>query len=238
MKTIAIAGLMGTMLLAACSPKFYTPNTQNVPMIQSRGQTNLALAGNGNQVEFQGAYGVSDAIAIQASGGLFIPRDLDNGDGGSGRFIEGGVGYYRPIQDHFVFETYALAGYGNVENHLPSTRNANPGTSGDISANLFRLALQPSFGYTSRYFSVAASTRLGWLNYSNITGDLVFNGERQVDYLAANKSGVLLEPALTIRGGLEKIKLQIQAGYSFNLSNSDFRQDNSFLTVGLNFNFR
>ncbi len=238
MKTIAIAGLLSTLLLTACSPKFYTPNTQNVPMIRSRGQTNLTLAGNGNQVEFQGAYGVSDAIAIQASGGLFIPKDLDNGDGGSGRFIEGGVGYYRPINDHFVFETYALAGYGHVENHMPSTTGTHPGTTGDISANLLRLSLQPSFGYTSRYFSVAASTRVGMLNYSNITGDLIFDNESQTDYLTTNRSGVLLEPALTIRGGLEKIKLQVQAGYSFNLSNSTFRQDNSFLTVGLNFNFQ
>ena len=34
--------------------KYYVPNTQNVPLISERGETNLTLSGNGNQVEFQG----------------------------------------------------------------------------------------------------------------------------------------------------------------------------------------
>ena len=41
------------------------PNTQNVPLISERGETNLTLSGNGNQVEFQGAYGVSDKMAFE-----------------------------------------------------------------------------------------------------------------------------------------------------------------------------
>lgn len=39
-----------------------------------------------------------------------------------------------------------------------------------------------------------------------------------VDYLTTD-SHYILEPALTIRGGFEKIKLQIQAQYSANLNN-------------------
>ena len=54
--------------------------------------------------------------------------------------------------------------------------------------------------------------------------------------MESNSSNVLLEPALTVRGGLEKIKLQVQYGYSVNLSHPNFRQDGSFLTIGLNFN--
>jgi hypothetical protein len=49
-------------LLISCSPKYYVPNTQNVPLIHAQGQTNLSVAGNGNQVEFQGAYGINDAL--------------------------------------------------------------------------------------------------------------------------------------------------------------------------------
>ncbi len=74
-----------SFLVTGCSPIFYTPNTQNVPMISKKGDNKIVVAGNTNQVELQGAYGLSDAFAIQANAGLFIPRNLDNGDGRVGR---------------------------------------------------------------------------------------------------------------------------------------------------------
>lgn len=160
---------------------------------------------------------------------------MDNGDGGSGKFIELGAGYFTPVSKDWVFETYGILGLGSVENHFPSTKGNYPGTNGDIFANIFRVGIQSNFGYKSKYFSAAVSSRIINLSYSKIKGDLIFNGENQVDYLKENSSIFLVEPALTIRGGLEKVKLQY--GYSLNLSNSDFRQDNTFLTIGLNYNF-
>jgi hypothetical protein len=230
--------LVAIVLFAGCSPKYYSPNTQNVPLISAKGETNLTLGGNANQVEFQGAYGIGKSVAIQANGGLFIPADLDNGNGGSGKFLELGAGYFKPVQKNFVFETYGIFGFGNMENHMPSTVTGNSGAKGDISANLFRVGIQPNFGFKSKYFSAAISSRIVNLTYNNIEGDLFFDGVNQADYLEGNKSNFLLEPALTLRGGLEKVKLQMQFGYSLNLSNSEFRQDNSFLTFGLNFNFK
>lgn len=234
-KLIYLAFVFG---FVSCSPKFYTPNTQNVPLISEKGETNLTLSGNGNQVEFQGAYGIAENIAIQANGGLFIPSNLDNGDGGSGRFIEVGGGYFNPISENWVFETYGILGLGSFENHLPSTKNDHPQTTGEISANILRIGIQPNFGYKSKYFSAAVSSRIVNLSYNNIKGDLIFAGENQLNYLKDNSSNFLIEPALTVRGGFEKVKLQVQYGYSLNLSHSDFKQDNSFLTIGLNFNFK
>ena len=224
--------------LASCSPKFYTPNTQNVPLISEKGETNLTLSGNGNQVEFQGAYGIGKNIAIQANGGLFIPKDIDNGDGGSGKFVEFGAGYFTPVSENWVFETYGIVGFGSFENHLPSTKSGNPQTTGDISASILRIGIQPNFGYKSKYFSAAVSSRIVNLSYSNIKGDLIYANENQPKYLKDNSSNFLIEPALTLRGGVEKIKLQVQYGYSLNLTNSDFKQDKPFLTIGLNFNFK
>ncbi|HZH88951.1 MAG TPA: hypothetical protein VFD78_07195 [Chitinophagaceae bacterium] len=191
---------------ASCSPIYYTPNTQNVPLISQKGETNLTLSGNANQIEFQGAYGIAENIAIKANGGLFIPSDLDNGDGGSGKFIEFGAGYFMPIQEGFVFEAYGIVGFGGVENHFPYTTEDYPLTKGDISANLFRIGVQPNFGYKSKYFSAAFSSRIVHLSCSNIKGDLVFDHTNQMDYLKCNSSHVLIEQALTVRAGLEIIK--------------------------------
>lgn len=217
---------------ASCSPKYYTPNTQNVPLISEKGETNLTLSGNGNQVEFQGAYGITENIAIQANGGLFIPADLDNGNGGSGKFIEFGGGYFKPLTENLIFETYGILGLGNFENHISGAGG------GDISANILRFGIQPSLGFKSKYFSAALSSRFVNLMYSKIEGNLIYDGQSQLVYLKDNSSNFLVEPALTLRGGFDKVKLQLQYGYSLNLSKSDFRQDNTFLTIGLNFTFK
>lgn len=229
-----LAALFG---FASCSPKFYSPNTQNVPLISEKGETNLSLSGNGNQVEFQGAYGVSENMAIKVNGGLFIPSDLDNGNGGSGKFIEVGGGYFKETSPNWVFETYGIVGVGSFENHLPSTTNDHPQTEGDISAGIFRVGVQPNFGYKSKNFSAAVSSRFVNLSYNKIKGDLIYDGKSQTDYLKNHSSNFLVEPALTVRGGFENMKLQLQYGYSLNLSTNDFRQDHAFLTVGLNFDF-
>lgn len=226
------------LLALGCNPKYYSPNTQNVPLISEKGETNITLSGSGNQAEFQVAYGLSGSFALKANGGLFIPPDLDNGNGGSGNFFEIGGGYYTPVNEKFVFETYGIVGFGSMENHLPSTVAASPQTKGDISAKILRFGIQPNFGYKSRNFSAAISSRIVSLNYSNIEGDLIFDGVNQLNYLEENKSNFLIEPALTIKAGLEKVKLQFQYGYSLNMSNSNFTQDKTFATIGLNFNFR
>ncbi len=224
--------------LVSCSPKFYTPNTQNVPLISEKGETDLTVSGNPNQVEFQGAYGIANNVAIKANGGLFIPANLDNGNGGSGKFVEVGAGYFLPIQEHWVFETYGIVGMGSFENHLPSTQVDYPLTKGNVSSNLYRIGIQPNFGYKSKYFSAAISSRFVSLSYDKIRGDLYFENESQVEYLRDNSSHFLIEPALTIRGGLEHFKVQVQYGYSLNVTNSSFKQDKTFFTVGLNFNFK
>lgn len=235
MKTSKVMMVVTVCALSACSPKYYSANSQNVPLISHQGETNLTLSGSPNQVEFEGAYGVGKNMAVIANGGFFIPADEDNGNGGSGKLIELGAGYFKEVRPHWIFESYGLVGFGSMENHLPSTTGSNPQTKGDISANILRLGVQPNFGYKSKYFSAAVSSRFVNLSYNNIKGDLIYNGESQTDYLQKNSSNFLIEPALTLRGGLEKLKFQLQFGYSFNLSNSNFRQDESFVTFGFNF---
>ncbi|WP_017260253.1 hypothetical protein [Pedobacter arcticus] len=233
MKNLAIlAGL--ALLISACSPKYYSSNTQNVPLISAKGEKNLSLAGNGNQIEFQGAMGVSNNIAIKANGAFFIPAKEDNGNGGSGKLFEVGGGYFTPINQNFVFETYAILGFGSMKNHF----EPNGGDGGDISANVVRYGIQPNFGYKSKNFEAAISSRFVNLNYNGVKGNLVYQGNNQVTYLEENNSNFLIEPALTLRAGFEKLKFQAQIGHSFNLSNNDFRQDKDYVTVGLNYRFK
>jgi hypothetical protein len=226
------------LLSVGCSPKYYVPNTLNVPLIEAKGQTSLTVAGNGNQVEFQGAYGLSNSVALQVNGGAVIPKDEDNGNGGSGRLLEAGLGVFRKVNSHILFDVYALVGMGTVDNDFPTTVTANPGTTGKISADLLRFSVQPSLSAQNKHVSISGSARVSNLRYRNVQGSLIFDGVNQVTYLNDNNSHFLLEPAVTLRAGRQKMRIQVQLVRSLNLTDSSFRQDDNLVSVGLNFNFR
>ena len=192
--------ILGLIILTSCSTKYYIPNSQNVPMIKEKGEANINAVGAGGQAELQAAYGITDGIAVQANGVVVFPQDEDNGNGGKGHLIEGGIGFYKNFNEHFLFDTYLLGGFGYMENHFPGTVNDHPNTTGMISANIARYGLQPSFSWFNDNFSVSGSARFVNLTYSNIDGSLIFDSTEQSACLRDNKSVFLIEPALTIRG--------------------------------------
>jgi len=220
-------------LAAGCNPIYYSPNTQNVLLAPERGDLSLLAATDGNRVEMQAAYAFSDRAALEINGGIFEPADLDNGDGGSGHFVEGGVRYLTPLSASLAWEIHGLLGFGSFDNHFPSSVALHPATTGEITGDLLRFGVQPAFGYRSRYVEAAASTRLVGLRYNGVEGALIYEGEDQVEMLTSANSYFLVEPAITVRAGLERVKVQLQAARSVNLTDSDFRQDESMLTVGI-----
>ncbi len=222
-----------TLFSQACSPIYYSPNTQNVPLLSGKGDHSVAVSGNDTRIEIQGAYAAGEHFGLGLDAGFVRQKDDEEGDGGKGKFGEVQAGYFQNFSEHFIFETYVLLGFGTVENHFPSTITANPTTNGKIESNLLRVGLQPAIGYRSRFFEAALSARLVNLNFSNARGSLIFEQIAQTTYLENNKSLWLIEPALTLRGGTDMLKLQIQANLSANLTNKDFQQDNGQLTIGL-----
>jgi len=234
---VAISILLLSLFLFSCSPRYYSPNTINTPLLTQKGETNINVTGREALIEVQGAYAVANHIGILANGSFFIPKNEDNGDGGQGKFVEAGIGYFIPMSNNMVFDTYLLIGGGNVENHFPSSVTDHPGTTGKIEANLFRIGIQPGIGYKIKNFEAAFNPRISYLTYNSIEGNLIVQ-EDQVKYLNDNKSNFLVEPAITVRGGFEKIKAEVQLGYSFNVSNVDFKQDKLWLSFGLGFRFK
>lgn len=236
MKIQLPVALLFVVIIAGCSPKYYVPNTQNVPTISAKGQVNFTVAGNSNQAELQAAFGITDRLAIQLNGG-YVPQKNNDGNNGSGKLIEAGLGYYYNLGEYWLFDTYALAGGGSVENNFPSTVSDNPSTNGNISANLFRCGIQPGLSFHRRFLIVAGSVRITSLNYWDIDGNLVFEESNQQAYLRNNNSNFMVEPALTLRTGFEKVKFQLQILRSFNLTNPGFKQDNTLVSIGVNFTF-
>lgn len=230
------AGLLLLALLSACAPKYYSSNAQNVPLFTEKDEGSVSGSINPefNRADARVAYAVTPAIALQANGAVYFPQDDSAGNGGSGGLFEVGVGHFRPLPGNLVFELWALGAYGGVENHF----TFDGGNGGKLNANLVRVAVQPALGYKSRRVEGAFSSRIGMLNYFNVDGTLIRGNENQQQYLRDNRMQILIEPAVTVRGGLDALKLEAQLGRSFDVTDDAFPRDDAWASVGVVVLFR
>jgi hypothetical protein len=232
-KVLVSCSLFLIVILTSCSPIYYSPNTHNVPILKAKGDVRAGLFAGESRIEGMAAYALKDHLGILLNGGSFNTKDNDLGDGGSGKFIETGTGYYKMLNKWFQFESYGLLGYGALENHFPSTVINYPNTTGILNTRFMRLALQSSISCTTRYADFTFSTRLARLNYLNTNGSLIFGNIDQVVFIENRKKHFLIEPALTLRLGYDPIKIQVQLGRSVNTSHADFKQDDVSFTFGI-----
>ena len=227
--TLQLILLFSIIILGACQPKYYMPNYQDVPMLEQEGDFNIAINGNTNQLNFNGAYAIKPNIAFKGQYGYYIPQEDSLGNGGSGSLIEVGFGYFKPLSEKINFECFGLFGSGHMENHFTGQNDK----TGNIDADIFRYGLQPAIGYSHENLEFAISSRLAAINYKRIRGDLTFKGDNQIDYLQDKPLQMILEPAFTVKFGLENIKFTSQLGFSLNLLERNFPQDKLYLGLGL-----
>lgn len=243
--TITLFILVG---FSACSPIYYSPNTQNVPMITTRGDMNLTLvAGSSNVndiynsisiIDLQSAYGITSHLSIQVNGGFFSNKEENSDASGTGRIFETGLGYFSKINNNFMLECYGVIGFGNFNNKIEISKIGSNSIYHKISGSLKRFGIQPVFAFKTNSFAAAISSRIVRLDYKNIEGYLLYDGADQVGLLNNNNSYYLFEPALSLKFGWEMIKFQLQYGRSFNLTNPDFRQGKDIISLGLNINLK
>ena len=228
-----LAIVIVVIYLNSCSPVYYIPNTQNVPLLSHEKEYNISMMGNTTSLELQTSVSPVNHLGIQLNSSYFIPQFMDNGDRGRGYMIDGGAGYYKAFgfDDKFIFEAYAVGGIGHAYNGFMYRDSIT--TGGSISTNVARYGVQPIIGFKSKYIDVAVSSRFVALSYFNTTGDLVYNGVRQTDYLSDHSNSFLIEPAFTFRAGSDFFKFQLQVQGSFNTLYSNFYQNNSMITVGI-----
>ena len=213
------------VVISGCSPIYYAPNTLNVPMIREKGQVVVsAHRGDHGSFNFQGAYSPKQNWAVTADG-FWAEEGTSSSIKGSGHMINGGAGYYRPLNSHFMWDTYGILGFGSVENSFSQR---------DVSSSFVRYGVQPSIGFQSKYFDAFVATRIVGLGYFHTTGSEAI----EVQYLKDTRTQFLLEPAVTIRGGYDFVKAQFQLGHSHNMTNSNFKQDEDIVSLGVVFTIK
>ena len=208
------------------------PNAQNVPLFKEKNEYRLFGATKNKKesndfliahvpfsiTEIQAAYSVTDKIGIMAKFITAKAGDFKNhkNDWGKAKYMEGAIGYYKPLKKHGLLEMYG--GFGTGSQHHQYPYNA----TSDLSFT--KLFVQPSIGYTSKGFDIAFSVRFCNLYFSKINyNDTTISRfhQSEIDQISQNKNLFPVEPALTIRAGIEYVKFQLQAVYSRNINNNN-----------------
>ncbi|MBK9731619.1 MAG: hypothetical protein IPO83_10105 [Chitinophagaceae bacterium] len=202
-----------TVFLNSCTVT-YAPNSHNVPLLEEKGELALSAgvyeAAGGTEYagyEAQGAYAVTHHLGLMTN--LLLAGSLSVN--GNHSLFEVGTGYYHTLGTSGVFDAYGGIGFGSLHSYTSNSTVIN-------TLNYQRFFMQPSIGYTSRAFDCAFSLRMCGLNYAEQQSAI---DEYYENEFGPPKFSILAEPAFTLRGGWKYVKLQLQLGYSINLTDAD-----------------
>lgn len=218
MKTVIY--FMSICLLGSCAPDMYVPNMQNIPAFTNKNQIkfNYSFLSPGGH-DIQAAYSFTNKFSIMFNSAIYS----NSGARGTykapskGSAIEIGVGYFKP-KNNLVFENYILFANGNLSNGEGEFGGSAIQPYGNFTSKLFRFSNQTSLAYKRKLFEVAVSNRICFLNYYNISKEpYLFNDIDMRKYINSSPHFAFIEPAFTVRLGLQNIKLQFQIQRSFSL---------------------
>jgi hypothetical protein len=135
-------------------------------------------------------------------------------------FIEAGAGYYKPLGEYFLFDTYAGYGIGKIN----SFQSVDIFTS---YANTYvnRIFVQPSISFICPYFEAALTPRTVMAMVSQSTG---------------RKTGLFVEPTLVLKAGAPNFKITTQFGLSYMLNEyeNSFQYQPFIFSIGLQYSLR
>ncbi len=219
--------LFAIAILTSCS--VYTPNTLHTPLFVHQGQASVGAHIN-QGFNIQGSYAVTDHIAIMGNL-LQVKNSVDNNSTsreGNGALYELGAGYYTPM-GKTVFEINGGIGFGNldIEKNISSEVRK-------FEAKGTRFFLQPSLGYVSKNFEAAFTTRAALLKFNNISTTYLAEDLSADDFVDIDQpTWLFIEPAITLRAGLEKLKFQVQIGKSIKTNKEELGYDSGMISFGL-----
>lgn len=253
MKFILLTALVLILIFSACQPVHYIPNMNNVPILQEKGEGSVSLgigtAGrdSANQYSLHTSYLITNHFAAKTNSVIytFNKNFSSNRTRNSGQIHEIGLGYIHNSEDKFFnFGIWGIMGMGKMNTVVPIQNES-------LSTNLSILGITPTAGFVTDYYSLSFSMKSFYLRYSDIRGNLDYNGVNEVEYLRTYNKSFIIEPTITERIGFKRFKFIQQTTFSRNLmfnaqkrqtdrisgeTNHD-RQVNIIFSLGLSYNF-
>ena len=228
---ITISCIGSLLFLSSCVHYYYQPSANNVPLFKEKGEARIqAQASGGNDLsgfDAQTAYAVGNHTGLQLN--FFHTGDKEQDIGvGRGNYIEAAAGYFHPLHNnHWIFETYAGIGHGSILNVYNSSDINDNSASSKFGVTKF--FAQPSFGFRTKYFSMALSSKLGLASFSLVNSSLKKDGDYSYDAADVEflngKSFFLWEPGFMMRGGFEHFQVLFQVTRSVPFSSGLIMDD-------------
>lgn len=221
MKIFKLATVFSGILLCSCSRYYYVANIQNVPLFREKNEVHLsggyAIGDESQSIEVQSAYSLSKQVGIMANymhswGGIISDKDY-----GKGYYIDGAIGYFKPVGKYGVFEIYG--GFGGSGQHHEYTDTYSGTYQGSADLSFVKFFLQPSFGFTFNWLDAAVSLRICNISYTDIKNFAAGSNDYAEINALQDKGHPFAEPAFTLRAGWKNMKFQFQASYAANLNN-------------------
>jgi hypothetical protein len=247
MKKRTIIIQCASVILCSCSHYYYVSNVQNVPLFREKNEYRagggFSFGDESQCIEIQAAYAAGNNIGIMGNFMAAWGGDASDHDYGKGTYIDGGIGYFRPVGELMSFEFYGGMG-GSSQHHEYSGLGYSQGTIysqnyGTSDLSFIKFFAQPSFGLRHNVFDVAVSTRINSVSYTSI-GNYVSGNSYEYEELnqLGDKTHFFLEPAFTLRCGWKNIKIQLQGSYAGYLNNPKlYFGEEAHLSVGFYYSF-
>jgi len=221
------------IILPGCTHYQYAPSSHNVPLLANKHDFKASVqayaADEMDGIEFQSAFAPIYKMGIMVNGFRVDSGEPDSsGESGRGGCIEGAVGYFQPLFDrHLIIELYGGMGRGKAVNYYTTVHS---------EAVFNKYFAQTALGLKTRFFEWALSARLGYLDYPSFNLSATtssMNMPASITSLQAHRSSTVVEYGMTVRGGLEKLKVQLQLGTSTNLTSEFFPQAPAHMSLGV-----
>jgi hypothetical protein len=233
--------MVSAVSLLSCSPVIYSNVGQNTPMFTEQGEFALngsyAMAGSPDDLmtgshgfSLQAAYAIDDHWA--AIGSLYSIKNREAADetnywDGNGTYWEIGGGRYGKLgMDWLAYEVFGGLGFASIKNDAYLSPDY-------LNINFTKPFIQPSIGFVHKYVDVIFTPRIGYVIFSDPSYNF---GSGEIAY-EIPKDGIVFEPGVTLRGGYQGVKLQVQYNYSTYSygSNADLQAGvyNNYFSIGL-----
>ena len=240
MKLLNIKLLAIAFFANGCTHYYYAPNKVNIPGLREQGDARLeAGIGKGWLMiggDVQGSYAVTDNVGIMVNGALTSSvADWGTDDHRTrSSFIEGGIGYFHPIdtEKKWLFEIY---GGGGPAKYRLSYESGPPSY---LTTNSF--FLQPAFVFTKpgRNVEIGIASRLRGVNFLELktSGSPLYNSSEIYKLLDAPMKG-FWEPTFRFSAGGEKVRFYFSYSLSLGLNQSFVSREIMTFNTGIRFNF-
>ncbi len=232
MRKTTIILVSSLCLFTSCTHYYYAPNANNVPLFKEKYEARIqGQASSGHDFsgfDIQTAYAAGKNIGLQLN---FFHASIDDHEFGSGHgnYIEAAGGYFLPSHNkHWIFEGYTGFGTGSVINNYSGSQSAKTGVT--------KIFIQPSFGFTSKHFNMAVSSKLSLVDIGvkqySLTKNQNSSDYNYIKFLESSKPFFFWEPGVMISGGFKNFQIITQITHTV-AEKSKLAMDDTNMSLGI-----